>query len=96
MPKKKSYPYRLGSPKTPNPLKEMSWCIKRHIYVSCKIQAFKVGQYWEMGNKYCLTIRQGEKYKESEYIYTKENITDAIFDTYRETYRINYGKKKEV
>lgn len=96
MPKKKSYPYRLGSPTKPNPMKEMSWCFSRHMYVSCKVQGFKVGQYWEMGNKYCLTIRHGDKYKESEYIYTKDNIMDAIYDAYIYLYERNYGKKKEI
>jgi hypothetical protein len=95
MPKKKSYPYRLGKPKTENPLKEMSWCVNKHIFVSCKIQGFKVGGQWEMGDKYCLTVKQGDRYKESEYIYDKNNIVDAIYDTYRFIYERNYGKERE-
>lgn len=93
MPKKKTYPYRLSAPKTSNPLKEMSWCVEKHIYVSCKIQGFKVGSQWEMGNLYCLTVKQGNKYKESEYKYTKDDIVDAIYDTYRYIYNKNYGKE---
>lgn len=93
MPKKKSYPYRLGKPKTENPLKEMSWCVSKHIYVSCKIQGFKVGSQWEMGKFYCLTIRIGDDVREGEYIYTKDDVVDAIYDTYREIYNRNYGKE---
>ena len=93
MPKKKSYPYRLGQPKTENPMKEMSWCHSKHIYVSCEIQGFKVGRQWEMGNKYRLTIKQGKKYSESEYMYNKDEIVDAVYDTYRKLYEINYGKE---
>lgn len=95
MPKKKSYPYRLGHPKSMNPMKEMSWCIENHITVSCKIQGFKVGSQWEMGDKYCLTIRQANNYKESEYKYTKEDVVDAIYDAYRYIYERNYGKERE-
>ena len=93
MPKKQSYPYRLGSPKTANPLKEMSWCINSHIYVSCKIQGIQVGRQWEMGDRYCLTILNGGKYKESEYIYTKDDVVDAIYDAYRHIYKRLYGKE---
>ena len=95
MPKKKSYPYRLAHPKTDNPLKEMSWCIAKHIYVSCEIQGFKVGSQWEMGDKYCLTIKHGKNKRKSEYTYTKEDVVDAIYDTYREIYNRNYGKERK-
>lgn len=93
MPKKKSYPYRLAHPKTANPMKEMSWCHSKHFYVSCEIQGFKVGSQWEMGNLYCLTIRSGDNIRKSEYIYTKDDVVDAIYDTYRYLYKHNYGKK---
>lgn len=93
MARKKLNPYALSYPKTPNPLKEMSWCINKHIYVSCNIQAFKVGSQWEMTDKYCLTIKNGDRYRESDYIYTKDNVVDAIYDTYREIYKVNHGKK---
>lgn len=73
----------------------MSWCIGKHIYVSCKIEGIKIGNQWEMGKMYCLTIRQGTKYKESEYIYTKDDIVDAIYDAYRYIYQKNYGERKE-
>jgi hypothetical protein len=95
VPKKKSYPYRLGSPKTANPIKEMSWCIENKMIVSCKIQGFRVNGQWEMGNKYCLTIRNGDQYKESEYTYDKSNIVDAIYDAYKYIYERNYGKERE-
>jgi hypothetical protein len=94
MPKKKSYPYRIGFPKTDNPLKEMSWCIDQHIYVSCKIQGFKVGSQWEMGDKYCVTVRQGSGYKETEYIFTKDDVVDAIYDAYRHIYKRNNNEDK--
>lgn len=93
MPKKKSNPYALGQPKTPNPMKEMSWCINKHVYVSCDIEGFKVGNQWEMGDKYRLVIKKGDVVRRSEYIYTRENIVDAIYDTYREIYKINHGKE---
>jgi len=95
VPKKKSYPYRLKAPKTDNPMKEMSWCEEKHIYVSCKIEGKKLGGQWEMGKYYCLTIRQGDQYRESEYKYTKEDVVDAIYDAYRFIYQKNYGKETE-
>lgn len=96
MTKKKSYPYKLGYPKTLNPLKEMSKCIENKIYVSCDIEGFKVGNQWEMGNKYRLVIKNGSDIRRSDYVYDKDNIVDAIYDTYREIYKRNYGKQTEV
>lgn len=95
MPKKKSYPYRLKHPKTSNPMVEMSWCHGKHIYVSCKIEGKQIGGQWEMGKLYCLTIRNGNQYRESEYKYTKEDVVDAIYDAYREIYNRNYGKERK-
>lgn len=95
MPKKKDKPFALGHPKTSNPMKEMSWAETRHIRISCEIEALKVGKYWEMGNKYKLTIRQGDRYKDTGYDYTKDNVVDAIYEAYRELYRMNYGKRQE-
>lgn len=95
MPKKKVNPYALSYPKTPNPMKEMSWCISNHIHVSCKIQGFKIGRQWEMGDKYCVTIRQGNKYRESEYIYNKDNVVDAIYSAYVFIYNKKYGEETE-
>lgn len=94
MPKVKKSIYRLGSPKTPNPDKEMSWCFSKHIYVSCRPEAIKDGRYWKQGKFYAVTIKQGDKYRESEYKYTQDNIVDAIHDTYRLIYQNNYGKEK--
>lgn len=95
MPKKQSYPYRLSSPKTDNPMKEMSWCFSRHIYISCQIEGIKEGSYWKQGNRYKLTIKQGDRYSETGYDYTKDDVVDAIYDTYRKVYNMNYGKEKE-
>lgn len=95
MPKTKVNPYALKYPKTPNPMKEMSWCHSKHIYVSCSIEGWKEGSQWVMGDKYCLTIRQGDKYRESEYIYTKDNVVDAIYDAYKFIYTKKYGKETE-
>lgn len=90
MPKKKTNPYALNYPTSPNPMKEMSKCIENKIYVSCDIQGFQVGRYCEMGNKYRLVIKNGSDVRRSDYVYTKENIVDAIYDTYREIYKRNY------
>jgi len=95
VPKKKSNPYALTYPKTSNPLKEMSYCINKHIYVSCSIEGSKIGSQWEMGDRYCLTIRYGDDFRKTDYIYTKDNVVDAIYDTYREIYKMNHGKKTE-
>lgn len=95
MPKKKTYPYRIGYPNTPNPLKEMSWAETRLIRISCEIEGFKVDGQWEMGDRYKLTIRQGEKYSETPYDYTKDNVMDAIYAAYRKLYNMNNGKKTE-
>jgi len=91
----KKNPYRLGSPTIDNPLKEMSWCHSKHIYVSCIPKAEFDGKYYKQKNEYALTIKFGGKYKESEYIYDKDNIQDAILSTYIEIYNNNYGKTKE-
>lgn len=95
MPKKKTYPYRIAPAKAPNPLKEMSWCFSKFIYISCQIQGFKVGDRWEMGDKYKLTVRQGTRYSETDYIYTKDNVMDALYEAYIKTYNSNNGKATE-
>lgn len=95
MPKKKTYPYRLAHPKTPVPMKEMSWAETRHIRISCQIQGFKNGGQWEQGNKYKLTVMQGDRYSETGYDYTKDDVVDAIYDAYRKLYNMNNGKKRK-
>lgn len=95
MPKTRVNPYALKYPKTPNPMKEMSWCFSRHIYVSCNIEAWKEGSQWVQGDRYCITVRQGEQYQETEYKFTKEDVVDAIYDAYRHLYNKNYGKTEE-
>lgn len=93
MPKVKKSPFLLGSPKQNNPLVEMSWCFAKKVYVSCKPKAVLEGKYWKQLDSYCLTIKNGDNYRESEYIYNKDNIQDAILDTYREIYRRNNENK---
>ena len=96
MPKKKVNPYALSYPRTPNPMKEMSWCIENKMYVSCDIEAFKVGSYWEMGKMYRITIKHAGHYRKSDYIYTKDDVVDAIYETYKELYKRNYAKQTKV
>lgn len=95
MPRIKKNPYQLGPPRGEHPMDEMSWCIAKHIYVSCKPEAIKEGRYWKQTNMYALTIRYGDKYRQSEFIYNKDDIMTAIWDTYREIYNKNYGKETE-
>jgi hypothetical protein len=95
MGKPKAQPHRLGNPKTPNPTKEMSWCFSKHIYVYCNVEALFDGRYYKTGSRYSIVIRRGNDIRETEYKYDKNNITDAIFDTYRQIYKMNYGKGEE-
>lgn len=90
-PKKKA----VGSPKTPNPVKEMQWCFSKHIYVTWEPEAIYQAGYYKQGSMYKVTIRQGEKIRDSGYIYTKDEIIDAVNDTYRKLYQMNHGKTKE-
>ena len=96
MAKIKKNPYQLGSPKGDLPMKEMSWCMARKVYVSCKPKAVLEGKYWKQLNEYCLTIRNGDNYKESEYIYNKDNVMNAIWDTYKYIYKKNYDENKST
>ena len=96
MAKKKQSPFRLGTPKTDNPMKEMSWCLKNHIKVNVEPEAKKEGRSWKMTGRYQIIISQGNRSSESGFIYDKNNVTDAVFDAYRKTYQINNGKKTEV
>jgi len=43
MAKKKESPYRLGTPKTDSPMKEMSWCLNNRIKVNIDPEAVKEG-----------------------------------------------------
>ena len=43
MPKPKKKP-GFGSPKTPNPVDEMSWCFSKHIYVTIEPEAIMDGR----------------------------------------------------
>ena len=85
----KKEPYRLGSPKGENPFKEMSWCFSKHIYVSCVPKAVLEGKYYKQLNEYALTIKANGEIRQSEFIYNKDNIQDAIWNTYREIYKRN-------
>jgi hypothetical protein len=95
MPKIKTNPYRLGSPKTANPMKEMSWCFSRHIKVNIEPEAIKEGRDWKMTFMYQLVVTQGDRKSESGYIYTRDNVMDAMYDAYRKIYQMNYGKTTE-
>ena len=95
MPKKKVSPYRLGDPTTPNPMKEMSWCFRNHIIISIEPEGRKLGKYWEMTGRYQLVARQGNRNKPSGFIFDKDNVMDALYDAYRKTYQINYGKERK-
>lgn len=94
MPKPKKKP-GFGSPKTPNPVEEMQYCFSKHIYVTVEPGVVREGRYWKQTGMYAVKIKQGEKERVSDFIYNKDNIVDAVHDTYRKTYEINYGKKKE-
>jgi len=94
MPKRRKK--RVGSPKTPNPVKEMQWCFSKHIYVTWEVEATFNGVHYEEGNKYRVVIRQGEKLSETEYIYHGDEIIDKVNETYRQLYQINNGKKTKV
>lgn len=91
-PKKKQ---GFGSPKTQNPVDEMKWCFSKHIYVSVMPEAVMEGRYWKQTGMYAVRIKQGEREKVSPFIYTKDTIVDAVNDTYRKLYEMNYGKTKE-
>lgn len=95
MAKKKSYPYRLGQPKTLNPMKEMSWCLSRHIKVNIEPEAVKTAKGWDTTGRYQLVMSQGNKISKSGYLFNKENVVDAVYDAYRKTYELNYGKETE-
>lgn len=94
MPKKKKNT-GFGSPKTFNPMDEMSWCFKRHIYITTEPEVYKGDDGWKMTGNFAIKISQGQKQRLSEYKYNKDNVMDAIFDAYREIYKRNYGKEKQ-
>lgn len=96
MPKKKTYPYRIAMAKSMNPMKEMSWCLKHHIKIGAEPEGKKVNGYWEMTGRYQIIVSQGERSKPSGFIYDKDNLMDGIYDAYRKTYELNYGKEREV
>ena len=93
--KVKKSQYQLGSPKTSSPMKEMSWCFSRGIKVNVEPEAEKIGREYKMTGRYQIIVSQGERSSGSGFIYDKDNVTDAVFDAYRKTYEMNYGKRKE-
>lgn len=96
MPKIKKSPFQLGSPTTENPVKEMSWCFEHHIRVVVDPEAIKEPNgEWKQTSRYQVSIHQGDRIRESGYIYTKDNVLDAVHEAYRQIYKMNYGKKKE-
>jgi hypothetical protein len=96
MAKVKKNPFALGASKTPNPLKEMSWCHSRHITVITDLESFINDRgYYEMTMRYGIIVRQGNREKKSGYIYTRDNVVDAIYDAYRHIYNNNYVKERQ-
>lgn len=93
MPNKKNNPYRLKEASTPNPLKEMSWCINNNIIINTEPEGKKVGKYWETTGMYRLVARQGSRERATPYEYTKDTVMDALYEAYRKTYAINHGKE---
>ena len=87
--------YRLGSPKTDNPVKEMLWCFSKNIRVIIEPEYFKnaKGDY-EMTMMYQVVAEQGNKRQSSGYIYNRDNVVDAVNDAYRKIYQKN-AKKEE-
>lgn len=90
-PKKKA----VASPKTENPVKEMQWCFRKHIYVTWEPEAILEGGYYKQTSRYKIVIRHGQETKDSGYVYNASNIIDAVNDTYREIYKRNHGKRKK-
>lgn len=94
MPKIKKNPFQLGSPKTANPMKEMSWCLERHIRVVIDPEAIQQPNgEWKQTSRYQVSIHQGDRIRESGYIYSKDDVQDAVLEAYRQIYKMNYGKK---
>ena len=93
--KVKKSPYRLGTPKSSNPMVEMSWCFSRGIKVNVEPEAEKIGREYKMTGRYQIVVSQGERSSASGFMYDKDNVMDAVFDAYRKTYQMNYGKRKE-
>lgn len=77
----------INTCKTENPMKEMSWCFKRGIYVFMEPNP-------KQPTMFRVVIKQGDNTNESDYKYTVRNIQDIVFDAYRELYKRNYGKKE--
>ena len=95
MPKIKKNPFQLGSPKTANPMKEMSWCLEHHIRVVIDPEAIQQPNgEWKQTSRYQVSIHQGDRIRESGYIYSKDDVQDAVLEAYRQIYNMNYGKKK--
>lgn len=84
----------VASPKTENPVKQMQWCWSKHIYVTWEPEAVLEKGYYRQLNSYKIVIRHGDKVKDSGYIYTGDNIIDAVNDAYREIYKRNYNGTK--
>lgn len=81
-------------PTSENPVKEMQWCFDRGIRVCVIPEANKVGRNHIATGKYGLEIKRGSGSSFSGYLYTSNNINEAINETYRKIYQLNNGKKK--
>ena len=85
--RKKKSNYTINTCKTQNPMKEMSWCLKRGIFVFIEPNP-------KQQTMFRVVIKQGNNTNDSDYKYTVKDIQDVVFDAYRELYRRNYGKKE--
>jgi hypothetical protein len=88
-PKKKA---GFGSPTTENPIEEMSWCFGKNIRILIDPEALKGADgYWKQTGRYRLVVDNAGKRKESDWLYNKDNVVDAVNDLYREIYKRNNG-----
>lgn len=91
-------PTKLGFPKASNPYKEMQWCLAKSIKVFLEPETRKItANEYQMTGNYRVVIEQGARSpRRTDYIYDRNNICDAVNDTYVKIYNLNYGKEKEV
>lgn len=96
MPKPKK-PQGFAPAKTANPVNEMLWCFENKIRVVVEPEAYQEANgYWKQTGKYALVVDNAGTRKQSDFLYTKENITDAVNDLYREIYKRNYEEVRGI
>jgi hypothetical protein len=89
--KKTKYIYE-GEP----PHKEMSWCIKHDILVLVDRYAEKVGRYYKEKDLYRIVVKFGNEEKKGKYRFTHETIVNAVWNAWKQLYKINNVKAREV